>query len=115
MGATYPDQYMLFDFIVPTDQCLVKTGPTYYDAIPLRIFCKPSHSLQIRPATSIRTKFSRHPLTADAIHGPSVHVPFFQFVQRMQKTSNTSPSLITNKSNANSKSTAWWLHNLHPV
>jgi len=38
LSATYPAQYMLLDFIVPTDQCLVKTGPTYYDAILKRIF-----------------------------------------------------------------------------
>lgn len=38
MSATYPDKYMLFDFIVPTDQGLVKTGPTYHDTTPLRIF-----------------------------------------------------------------------------
>jgi len=60
--------------------------------MPKRIFSKPSHPLQIRPTTGIRTKFHRYSLTADAIHGPSVHVPFFQFVQRMQKTSNSSPS-----------------------
>jgi len=85
MGATYPDQYTLFDFNVPADQCLVKTGPTYYDSILLCIFSKPSHSLQIRPTISIRTKFHRHPLTADAIHGPSVHVPFFNSFKECKK------------------------------
>jgi hypothetical protein len=40
--------------------------------------------------------YNCHPLTADAIQGRSVHVPFIQFAQRMQKTSNISPSTITN-------------------